>query len=67
MLYSIQGIVPSLKQLPRRGCRFAPRIPWIGESMHEEQPVMHEVSPGHFVRCSCYRHFYFPHEEAGLS
>ena len=25
----IQGIVPSLVKLPRTGCRFSPRIPWI--------------------------------------
>ncbi|RIX60537.1 ABC transporter ATP-binding protein [Paenibacillus nanensis] len=62
-LYTIQGIVPSLKNLPRQGCRFAPRIPWISESAHEEQPEMHEAAPGHYVRCSCYNHFYFPDKE----
>lgn len=61
-LHVIQGIVPSLKNLPRKGCRFAVRIPWIDESAHEEDPVMHEVSPGHFVRCTCHSHFYFPEE-----
>ncbi|GAB3052922.1 ABC transporter ATP-binding protein [Virgibacillus ainsalahensis] len=61
-LHVIQGIVPPLKSLPREGCRFAARIPWIDDSMHEENPVLHEVSPGHFVRCTCYEHFYFPAE-----
>lgn len=61
-LHVIQGIVPSLQHLPRTGCRFAARIPWIDESAHEENPVMHEVSPGHFVRCTCHSHFYFPEE-----
>lgn len=32
----IEGIVPSLTKLPRKGCRFAPRIPWIDASEHEE-------------------------------
>lgn len=54
----IQGIVPSLIHLPRTGCRFAPRIPWIPDEAHEENPVLHEVSPGHFVRCTCWKHFY---------
>lgn len=61
-LHVIQGIVPSLKNLPRKGCRFAARIPWIDESDHEENPVLHEVSPGHFVRCTCHSQFYFPDE-----
>lgn len=58
-LHVIQGMVPSLKNLPRQGCRFAPRIPHIAESSHEEDPQMHEVIPGHFVRCTCYKDFYF--------
>lgn len=59
-LHVIQGIVPSLKNLPRKGCRFKARIPWISESAHEENPQMHEIAPGHFVRCTCYQHFHFP-------
>ena len=35
-LHVIEGIVPSLTKLPRKGCRFAPRIPWIDASEHEE-------------------------------
>ncbi|WP_010097693.1 ABC transporter ATP-binding protein [Ornithinibacillus scapharcae] len=61
-LHVIQGIVPALQNLPRSGCRFAPRIPWIDEAAHEEQPILHEVKPGHFVRCTCYKHFKFPEE-----
>lgn len=66
-LYTIQGIVPSLQNLPRQGCRFGPRIPWIREDLHEAEPELHEIKPGHFVRCSCHKHFYFPNEEARLS
>lgn len=59
-LHVIQGIVPSLKNLPRYGCRFKARIPWISDSAHEDNPQMHEIAPGHFVRCTCYQHFHFP-------
>lgn len=58
-LYVIQGMVPSLKNLPRQGCRFKARIPWIADEEHEENPTMHEVEPGHFVRCTCYKNFHF--------
>ena len=59
-LHVIEGIVPSLQNLLREGCRFSPRIPWMDESAHEKNPVLHEVSPGHFVRCTCYQQFSFP-------
>lgn len=62
-LHVIEGIVPSLRNLPRTGCRFAPRIPWIAESEHEENPELHEISEGHFVRCTCWKNFDF--EEGG--
>ncbi|MCL2285262.1 MAG: ABC transporter ATP-binding protein [Firmicutes bacterium] len=58
-LQTIQGIVPTLKNLPRRGCRFAERIPWIPDSAHETDPKYHEVAPYHFVLCSCYKTFTF--------
>ncbi|MBW7452834.1 ABC transporter ATP-binding protein [Paenibacillus sepulcri] len=65
-LHVIQGIVPPLQNLPRQGCRFRTRIPWIAESAHEEQPGMHEIEPDHFVRCTCYKNFHFPnHKEEG--
>lgn len=61
-LHVIQGVVPALQNLPREGCRFGARIPWLDASSHEKNPVLHEVSPGHFVRCTCYKDFDFPHE-----
>ena len=61
-LYVIQGMVPSLQRMPTEGDRFAPRIPWVPASAHEEQPEMHELDPGHFVRCTCYKDFKFPDE-----
>lgn len=61
-LHVIEGIVPSIQKLDREGCRFAPRIPWISEDAHEDKPTLHEVEPGHFVRCTCYKEFHFPEE-----
>ena len=63
----IQGMVPSLMKLPREGCRFAPRIPWIPASAHEAQPQLHEVSPGHHVRCTCWKEFHFEDEEGSVN
>ncbi|WP_110929195.1 ABC transporter ATP-binding protein [Bacillus massiliglaciei] len=61
-LHVIQGIVPSIANMKREGCRFKERIPWISEAAHEEAPELHEVKKGHFVRCSCYKHFHFQDE-----
>ena len=65
-LHVIQGIVPALQNLDRNGCRFAPRIPWIASDEHENDPILHEVEPGHFVRCTCYKNFHFEEEESGV-
>ncbi|WP_404280378.1 ABC transporter ATP-binding protein [Companilactobacillus paralimentarius] len=59
-LYVIQGNVPSLQKMPQMGDRFAPRIPWVKPEEHEENPTMHEIEPGHEVRCTCYKSFSFP-------
>jgi len=61
----IQGMVPSLTNLPREGCRFSARIPWIDASAHERKPQLHEIAPGHLVRCTCWKHFHFEGEEGG--
>lgn len=61
-LYVIKGMVPSLQQLEHRGCRFAKRDPRLAELEHEEEPQMHQVAPGHFVRCICWRNFTFLEE-----
>lgn len=61
----IHGMVPSLTKLPRKGCRFSARIPWISTYLHEENPQLHEISPSHYVRCTCYRHFHFESEKGG--
>jgi oligopeptide/dipeptide ABC transporter ATP-binding protein len=62
-LHVIEGVVPSLSKLPRTGCRFAPRIPWISSEAHEQIPALHEVADGHFVRCTCYQDFHFRDEQ----
>lgn len=61
----IQGMVPTLTKMPRTGCRFAPRVPWIKESEHETNPQLHEIGENHFVRCTCWQEFHFEHEEGG--
>lgn len=58
-LHVIQGIVPPLQKLSRTGCRFQSRISWINQSDHEDNPILREVEPGHWVRCTCYKNFYF--------
>ena len=57
-LHVIEGVVPPLNKMERDSCRFAPRIPWIDEKEHEHNPELREISPGHFVRCTCYKNFY---------
>lgn len=64
-LHVIGGIVPSLQDIPRNSCRFAPRIPWIQHETHEDHPHLSEISPGHWVRCTCYQHFHFEDEAKG--
>lgn len=56
-LHVIKGIVPPLQYLPREGCRFSERIPWVEDSEHEQNPELKEIEPGHFVRCTCYKNF----------
>ena len=61
-LHAIKGVVPTLKNLPREGCRFSHRTPWVPQDIHEEKPTYHEVSPGHYVLCTCYKSFEFEKE-----
>jgi len=61
-LNAIKGVVPTLREMPRTGCRFAARIPWIPKYFHEETPTFHEVEPNHFVLCRCYEDFHFEGE-----
>src|SRR5690625_4317924 len=57
-LHVIEGVVPPLDKMDRTGCRFAPRIPWVPASEHEDNPELREISDDHFVRCTCYGNFH---------
>jgi len=58
-LHVIQGMVPPLHLMPRDGCRFSHRTPWVPQHIHETTPTLHEVGPGHYERCSCHKEFSF--------
>ena len=49
-LYSIDGTVPSLLNLPA-GCRFAPRCSKALPYCHEKEPEMALLGGSHFARC----------------
>lgn len=50
MLYSIEGTVPHITQMPN-GCHFHPRCPYAQGICRECCPELVETSPGHQVRC----------------
>lgn len=52
-LYSIEGAVPSLLELPT-GCYFAPRCPSAMPHCHEMAPPTFTPETGHNVRCWLY-------------
>jgi peptide/nickel transport system ATP-binding protein len=60
LLHVIEGMVPSIDRLPRSGCRFSPRLPWMESLAHEAEPAYHTVAPGHIVLCTCYEHWQPP-------
>ena len=62
-LHVIQGSVPSISEISEKGCRFANRIPWLPEGSCEADPQLHDLGNGHFVRCTCYKHFFFEEKE----
>jgi oligopeptide/dipeptide ABC transporter ATP-binding protein len=49
-LYSIEGMVPSLLEMPL-GCSFHPRCEKATELCQKEYPPEKEISEGHFVSC----------------
>lgn len=49
-LRTIPGSVPSLYSLPP-GCSFQDRCPAVTEKCRRDEPLLKEVSPGHFSRC----------------
>ena len=49
-LEAIPGNVPSIFEFPS-GCRYNTRCPVVEERCKKEIPVLHEIAPGHGVRC----------------
>lgn len=49
-LKPIPGLMPDPANLPE-GCKFRPRCPHATDACKSKQIPMHEVSPGHIVRC----------------
>ncbi|ADL19642.1 Dipeptide/oligopeptide ABC transporter, ATPase component [Acidilobus saccharovorans 345-15] len=40
--------------VPKSGCRFHPRCPFVMDRCRAEEPALKEVEPGHFVACYLY-------------
>ncbi|AZU61251.1 ABC transporter ATP-binding protein [Neobacillus mesonae] len=53
-LSSIQGIVPSLTNMPKVGCRFANRCPKAMPECFTTTPKLNDVDQGHEVACLLY-------------
>ena len=56
-LYTIPGNVPSIMDMPK-GCKFCTRCDRVMDRCKDEVPRLHQVHPGHLVRC----HLYDPDE-----
>jgi len=65
-LKAIKGMVPTLRYMPREGCRFSHRTPWIPTDLHQEVPTYTQVGPDHYVLCSCYQNFFFEDDAVPL-
>jgi peptide/nickel transport system ATP-binding protein len=53
-LSSIKGIVPSLKNMPKTGCKFANRCPKAMPECSFVTPLLAEIEDGHDVACLLY-------------
>ena len=58
VLNTIKGIVPSLVNMPRTGCRFVNRCPHAMEECSSVTPVLRQDSQGHDVACLLYKNSY---------
>lgn len=58
VLNTIKGIVPSLVNMPRTGCRFVNRCPHAMEDCSSVTPVLRQDSQGHDVACLLYENSY---------
>lgn len=52
-LYTIQGVIPPLSQLPP-GCRFHPRCPYVMERCRREEPGFFQLGDDHKAACWLY-------------
>ncbi|MDY0220781.1 MAG: ABC transporter ATP-binding protein [Desulfobacterium sp.] len=50
ILPTIDGMVPSLEDMPR-GCRFSTRCPFVFEPCRDKAPVSLSVGPDHYAAC----------------
>ena len=50
-LEPIKGLAPNPADLPK-GCKFHPRCKYATEKCSQMEPMAHEISPGHIVRCN---------------
>ena len=62
-LHVIEGMVPPLDKMPRTGCRFSSRIPWIDAGAHEQEPAYHKIGDDHIVQCTCHEGFIFKEDK----
>ena len=53
-LATIQGIVPSLKNMPKTGCRFVDRCPSAMSECSTVTPMLKTIDSGHDVACLLY-------------
>ncbi len=49
-LYTIEGTVPGLRNLPK-GCRYNTRCPFADETCYQEQPDLASIGQGHRAAC----------------
>ena len=57
-LQTIEGVVPSLKNMPQVGCRFADRCPLAFEDCKKITPELAETDKNHYARCLQYKECY---------
>jgi peptide/nickel transport system ATP-binding protein len=61
-LITIKGIVPSLRNMPTKGCRFAARCPQALPVCSERTPILAEIELNHEVACFLYETIHWPRE-----
>lgn len=57
-LNTIGGVVPSLRNMPQVGCRFADRCPKASDHCTDITPKLADVGGGHYAKCLLYEECY---------